>query len=303
MAQWLSNKIFAASILVCFFTNAFSQSPVEIAPDYKDYKSQDQFNKFHKRAKAVAIWQINRLKEGALVVRLKTNKKTIDALNASGKTEFAKQKTIETYIANRHLVRAYQKYFTFCKVYFIYSNNSDSLLKGVKQGIFLDTNLLVDNSIIMKENFYLLADRDYAYNSSIGFVREDSAAMVKETGTPVREMGVIVKNKYGHQLKRPFPFMVKDKTFADYGVEGKALSIMDGRAYLWAANTDEEGQKLLSETKSGEKPFQFTLKKHLMYLKISAYIEEFNESLFQFYESCPKSDSSTLSPLVKPYLY
>jgi len=300
----LLNKRIAIVISFCFFEAfAFAQSTVEIVPEYKDYKDKEQFEKFHKRAKNVAAWQINELKEGALVIRLKTNKKIIDALTANGNSEMAKRKTIETYLYNKNVMKAYYNSFNFCKVYFIYSHSSDSLLKGMRQGIFLDTNLLPDATIAMKEKFYLIAERDYAYNSSIGFVPEDSATLVNERGTPVREMGVVVKNKYGHQLKYPFPFKVKDRTVVDYGVPGKAISIMEGRVHVWVPEADEDGQKQLNARTDGGTPFYFELKKGYTYKNINIYVEEFNENLYDFYRRSPKTEKARINPKIQPYLY
>ena len=85
-------------------------------------------------------------------------------------------------------------------------------MKGARSGIFLDTNLVVDPKIELKENFYLLAERDDVYNSSIGFVREDTARFIKETGNASKDAAIVIKNKYGHQLKDPFPFFVINKS-------------------------------------------------------------------------------------------
>lgn len=172
-----------------------------------DYKDNDQFNNYQKRRKAVAAWQINQLKTGALVVKLKTNRLVIDALKKNGNALLAEKKRLETAAININVMRSYLYAYRFSKVYFIEASSVDTLLKGARTGIFLDTTLVENPEIRMTENFYLLAESDRIYNSTIGFVPEDSARFVKETGTATEKLyQVVLKNKYGHQLKPPFPF-------------------------------------------------------------------------------------------------
>src|SRR4051812_2976460 len=70
----------------------------------KDYKDPLQFEKFTKRRKVIAAWQISQLKEGALVVRLKTNQMLVNALIKQGNIQLAKQKRVEMLAINRNIV-------------------------------------------------------------------------------------------------------------------------------------------------------------------------------------------------------
>jgi hypothetical protein len=308
MAQLLNKKLVMCILFALPVLSGLAQDndASSVKPDYKDYKDPAQFYKFHKRSKIVSAWQINELKNGALVVRLRTNKKLIDALRAEGKEEMASEKEAEQFIINKNTVIAYVRNFSFCKLYFTYSNNSDTLLKGARTGIFLDTNLVVDPTIKMTENFYLLAERDYAFNSSIGFVREDSAGLVKETGNPVREMGVVIKNKYGHQLKGPFPYYVKDKTFANYTVPYYIVpTLINGKpAYDWVP-ADGAGAKesLAAKYPNAARPIRVEVKKQYSYRAIAIVIDLLNENLSNYYQSSPKPEADKMSPFIKPYLY
>ncbi|MBL7931391.1 MAG: hypothetical protein JNL60_05800, partial [Bacteroidia bacterium] len=207
MAHRLNKQIFLLLLCACALAS-FSQTVESVTekPGEKDYKDPEQFDKFYKRRKMISAWQINKLKEGALVIRLKTNKLLIDALQKEGKDELAEQKRMEALGINKNISRAFRKNYTFSKIYFIYSSSSDTLLKGARSNIFLDSNLVVDPNLTMNESFYLICEGDYVYNSSIGFVPEDSARFQTERGNPTVEAPIVVKNKYGHQLKRPFPF-------------------------------------------------------------------------------------------------
>lgn len=184
-----------------------------------DYLNKEQFEKFRTKRWLVANWQINQLADsGALVVRLKSNKKAIDILKKENRLNAAKQIEIQTYNENKMMVRSFYKHYNFSKLYFIYDYSSDSLLKGYRQGFFLDSNLQRNRNIQMKEKFYLLAERDYVVQSSIGFVTEADAKKITETGAPIKQVAIIIKNKYGHQLKDPFPYYVKGTNLSKYDI-------------------------------------------------------------------------------------
>ena len=283
-------------------------------PVYKDYKDPDQFEKFRKRRITVAAWQINMLKdEGAIVVKLKTNNILIDQLIKQGNHQLAIEKQLEQFAINRNTMFAYLENFTFCKIYFMYSTSSDSLLNGARQGIFLDTNLTVDPTIVMKEKFYIIAERDIAYSSSIGFVIEDSARYVKESGNPIRLMAIVLKNKYGHQLKAPFPYAIKEANFtaANYifpiqytpspsGATSIAYTI--NRTFLQDLKTKPE-QKVIKRNESGRITTSVKLKKELTYEKLSNAVTQLNEDLKHLYQAYPKPDVTRIKSEVKLFLY
>ena len=303
MAPALNKKLFLGFIFSLLSINFYSQTD-EITPVYNDYKDPDQFYKFHKRSKVIAAWQINKLKEGALIIRLKTNKKVIDALLAQGNTELAKEKAAETYMINKNIMMAYTNNFTFCKLYFMFSSSSDSLLKGLRSGIFVDTNLVVNPFIELKESYYLIAERDYAYNSSIGFVKEDSAKWVKEGGNPVREMGVVIKNSYGHQLKNPFPYYIKDKTFVDYGLPFYVLPDTNGLTFVWSPADDLTTRKILKASYPERKEELIVkVRKQFTYKNMSLIAQQLDRNLTSYYNSTSKPEANKIGPDIKPYLY
>lgn len=277
----------------------------------KDYKDPKQFENFRKKKNLIATWQINQLKEGAIVVRLKTNKKLIDALKAQGNNELALEKEKEQYALNVNTYHAYRDYLKFTKVYFMNSQYTDSLLNGQRSGFFLDSTLQPDPSIILNEKFYLIAERDYGYNSSIGFVKEDSAKKVIETGNPVREMAVMLKNKYGHQLKGPFPYCIKEKNFSGglyimpisvntNSAGGVSFNYMVDVTYLADLKAKDKGEKPLKKTFGNS---TVKLKKQDTYEKISEAVDQMNDELNRFYRNSPKPDTSKLNADILPYLY
>jgi hypothetical protein len=310
MAQWLNKKVVFLLLFICGYGSHFSQ--MENRTNEKEYKDPQQFEKFQKRRIVVGAWQINQLKEGALVVRLKTNKMLIDELTKKGKTEEALQVRLEQFAINKNTMFAYRDNLKFCKVYFIYSNSSDSLLNGIKSGIFLDTNLVVDPTITMTEKFYLIAERDYGYNSSIGFVREDSAMSVSEQGNAVKQMAIVVKNKYGHQLKSPFPYFVKEKNFMDVPYDfpvrvdpvaggGTQITFAIDRTFLQDQKDPQKNPSARAKTLKGSQTVK--VKKHFTYEKIAMAVDELNAGLNEFYRTYPKPDVTRIDQRIIPFLY
>lgn len=240
-----------------------------------DYKDNSQFKNFYKRRFAISKWQINQLKSGALVVRLHNNRTLIESLKKMGKADLATQKEYEMLAVNKNIMLAFKKQYTFSALYFFYASASDSLLNGIRKGIFLDTNLRIDPTIEMKESFYLLAEKDDVYNSSIGYVKEDTARKVKETGNESKEAAIVIKNKYGHQLKDPFPFYVISKST----VNGTPVVYIPVGSAMVPVNVEKRQR----------------LERH------QAYITNLNKYLQHFYAD--NKDYQVTDDDVKPFLY
>lgn len=284
-------------------------------PGNKDYKDKEQFEKFFKKRKIVGSWQINELKKGALIIKLKTNQNLIDQLNKKGKKDLAEAKRLETFVTNKAIMTAFLDKFTFCKVYFIFSNYSDSLSKGMRRGIFVDTNLAIDPNLELKEKFYMIGERDRVYNSSIGFVPEDSAKLVKETGNPSGyDVLAVIKNKYGHQLKKPFPYV------CGYGLKNSgALSSTFVKAvpvYYYLSETYQykvliDKTQLIDYKNNEKKQFKkapagaltYMLKKEFAFEVLSQGIERFNDELNAYYQASPPISNDRMPEEMKKFLY
>jgi hypothetical protein len=281
----------------------------------KEYKNKDQFEKFQKKRKFIGAWQINKLKKGALVIKLRTNKNLIDQLDKAGQKELAEKKRIETAVINKTTMLAFMDKYKFSKLYFIYSNSGDSLLNGVRKGIFLDTNLRIDPLIEMPENFYLIAERDRVYNSSIGFVPEDSARKVKEAGNSSGyDILAVVKNKYGHQLKKPFPYecgygLKNSGTTNNTFIKAVPVYYFLNESYRYSITIDKTQ---IAEFKAGTKKefkkappgaLAIMLSKELCYEVISLSIDKFNSELEAYYQGSPAPQDDKTPAEVKPFLY
>jgi hypothetical protein len=297
----LLNKVSLLFIAAFAFSDFSVAQEVTGEPERnsKDYKDPEQHERFNKRRNIVGAWQINELKNGALVVRLKTNHLAIEELRKAGNTKLADEKEIETFAINKNTMFAFLDNFRFCKVYFMPAQYSDSLLAGKRSGIFLDTNLNINPAITLKEKFYLLAERDYAYNSSIGFVPEDSARKVFEGGNPVKQMAVVIKNKYGHQLKGPFPYFVKEKTFADAAYYTYPVSVRPtGGPLMITYQIDrsrvDDFEKGTEKKRMPIAPGSLTVKipKQFTYDKLSEAVQELNNDLETYHRKSPSPQNA-----------
>jgi hypothetical protein len=278
-----------------------------------DYKNKKQFEHFQKRRKIVSQWQIHQLKEGALVVKLKTNIALINELKKAGQNELAESKRLEAFFINQNIREAFQDNFTFCKLYFIYSSASDSLLNGYRKGIFLGPDMAVDSTLEMKEQFYLIAEKDFVYNSSIGFVDEDTARYVRERGNASGEMAeAVLKNKYGHQLKKPFPYIcgygnrvytfdlafVKTVPQFYFEEENKINYTIDKTQLMDVKNHPNREFK---KAPAGAKVF--SLEKNNAYEVVASKVSRLNEELFNFYKGSPKPELDKIENDILPFLY
>src|SRR5690606_7913607 len=106
------------------------------------------------------------------------------------------------------------------------------------------------------------------------FVPEDSAKFVTEHGNPTLEMAVVLKNKYGHQLKKPFPYRVQRYSsvvdWVSVAVSGNDINTLEYAVdkTLLADMKNNNGKSKIDLDKSGKlKPVK--IKKELTYERIS----------------------------------
>jgi len=96
------------------------------------------------------------LKNGAILIRLKMNTKTIEYLKKNNAT------LAEKYINNRkqeqdEIVKAFS-YFTYCKVYYFYDYDTKQIVNRNFQGYLMDSNLNKVEAIPYLKNNYLISE-------------------------------------------------------------------------------------------------------------------------------------------------
>ncbi|MFK7756912.1 MAG: hypothetical protein AB8B53_08290 [Flavobacteriales bacterium] len=138
--------------------------------------------------------QILRLKNGVILVRLSTKEATINALNERGLTNKAKEVERYTKLNNLAWIQAFRGEFTFCPVYFFYSNESKKIRTNeLDQVEFLDDALNPTN---------------YKPEKGVDYLIGDITNIDPEYSNATFE-ALIIKDAGFNQLKRPFPYYVR----------------------------------------------------------------------------------------------
>jgi|AntAceMinimDraft_9_1070365.scaffolds.fasta_scaffold35540_2 hypothetical protein len=168
--------------------------------------------------------QIKQLKNGTLLIRLKTFEKSIEALRKSGKKISAEKFKRQQKFKNIKLISAFKKHFNFSKFVFFYSNNSKDVLNKNYKNIFLNDSLIIDNSIkidtansIFIADFTTVEQDTTKYFSSYRFDRNDNGAYKKNKnyygGPNLGLYALIIKDENSFQLSKPFPYYIRASHF------------------------------------------------------------------------------------------
>lgn len=170
-----------------------------------------------KLAREIAQQHIKSLKNGALLVRLKTRDKSLEAYRAAGAEELAKRIEQEQFEENLRTFNVFTEFFDFCPVYFFYANQTKQVLSGETKGNLLNEYLQPDSTIqLLTDTFYIaeidvlyetLPDEDEEFDETL---QDENIHKAKNRHAETTLQNVIViKDRNLVQLKRPFPFYVR----------------------------------------------------------------------------------------------
>jgi len=170
--------------------------------------AQDSIPKRVSSNRYYAAQEIKALKHGALIVRLKTNDKSVDAYRKAGQNAIA-DKIVEDRVAlNLKIMDAFKYNFSFCKVYFIYAKNTDALLKH-EPNIFLNSNLLPDSTIKLKEDYFLIAEYgSFTENERVDEFHYSGVYTTQPSSSTAGSNALVIMDTTLTQLQEPFPFVV-----------------------------------------------------------------------------------------------
>ncbi len=179
--------------------------------------------------------QINQLKDGVLLVRLKTKQPSIAALRKRGNVAKANQLERKQAEYNRSIVAAFRFYFDFCPTYFFYSDQSVSVAeKQLDKVVFLDDYLQPDSAIKLTTKNFLTAEfgnieQDTAKSSADQSYEVNSNWSVETAnnyngGANLGFGALVIKSNQFVQLARPFPYYVR--TFATLPIKRKAHKVV-----------------------------------------------------------------------------
>ena len=159
---------------------------------------------------------INELKNGVLLVQLKTKHKSIEALKKRGFIQRAEKIRKEQEEDNRNIIKGFNEYYDFSPVYFFYSNDKKKVENhqfDSVQFITLDSNTLMnlpDTSSIYRKldtaNYYIaeFGTNNYS-NSTLRYLPNFD----DQYDRGLEFEALLIKNKDYLQLSHPFPYYVK----------------------------------------------------------------------------------------------
>ncbi len=128
-----------------------NSSSIQFGLKYRFHGKKEKEISYRLYRKEMAKTDISRLKEGALLVRLKTSETKINALRKAGRENKALKAEAWQRTQNEKIVKAFTEQYTFSPVYFFYSNFSNQVREGDFAGIFLNEKLEIDSTIELKE--------------------------------------------------------------------------------------------------------------------------------------------------------
>ncbi len=176
--------------------------------------------RFRKRMRFITNDQINQLKDGALLVRLQSKKKSITALRKIGKDHLADKIETKQRNYNVKIVSAFKTNFNFCPTYFFFSDFSQNIRdRQFDKVIFLSDSLFADSTTKFNQSNFLIAEfgtieQDTAKYFSHNSYEPAGSWSLKPTsnyyGGPRMGYGaLIIKSNQLIQLRRPFPYYVR----------------------------------------------------------------------------------------------
>jgi hypothetical protein len=155
--------------------------------------------------KEYAEYSIQQLKEGSLLVRLNFKSKAIDLLEQAGNKTGAEQMRSTQLEENKAIMNAFKTYFTFCPVYFFSIDSTAALLRGSRQGYFLNQDLKVDPSISVKTPFVMVAEFGVLETA---LPADKTQPEQEESRRGLMADALLVRDSQLKMLEKPFPYYV-----------------------------------------------------------------------------------------------
>ena len=148
--------------------------------------------------------QIKELKNGVLLVRLRTQENAIKSLEKAKNQAGADKIRMQQAHANKRLINAFQSNFTFCPVYFFYSWDTEKVMNGNISGILLDHNLNYDPNLILPDKPFYIAEL-----TNVEQERPDPNDLTSSNNSEASFPALVIRDSTFNQLADPFPYFVK----------------------------------------------------------------------------------------------
>ncbi|HSI91228.1 MAG TPA: hypothetical protein VK927_08935 [Adhaeribacter sp.] len=154
-----------------------------------------------------AATQIKDLKDGVLLVRLRTSENAIQKLTEAGNEKMAATIRRQQETSNQRLMQAFRENYTFSPVYFFYSSASQEVKDGNPVGIFLNEDLQPDPAIILPDRNIFVAEI-----TDLEQYRPDPENPNASINSEISFRALVVRDSALHQLAKPFPYFIKATT-------------------------------------------------------------------------------------------
>jgi hypothetical protein len=162
--------------------------------------------------------EINTLREGILLVRLKTLDRSVEALERMGEPLRAKDTRKKIDEQNQALIDAFDKEFNFCPVYFFYSKDSKEVISGNRSGKIFNSkgdSVSLDfpySKIYFADTGPLAADTSthfYTYERVQNGNFSTKRIKRKYAGQAMGFGALVLKDERFMNLRNPLPYYVK----------------------------------------------------------------------------------------------
>jgi len=195
--------VFSSQVKICLRTKKSTMSfriifAIFILSTFSNCKSA-------KLRKDTVTDQLNNMQSGAMFIRLPTNKAKIAKLKKAGRNDSAKKESAEMAQFHTDILKTFEKHFTFCPVYYYYSDKSVEVKNGNFDGNLFDAKLNNVSSLSFsnKQKFY----------GEFGFVHQEELT-VERNGKTEKVAGIggkkafVIRTHEGLQPLRPFPYTI-----------------------------------------------------------------------------------------------
>ncbi len=190
---------------------------LQIGLTYRINKKYPRKESDRRKKRRIAENQIRELRDGALLVRLKTSKPKIEALRKLGYFQEAQEVEKEQRIENLMLMKSFNNYYDFSEVKFFYSEDSRKIRERNYAGVFLNDSLKKDRSIQLynSQNIFIaelanLEKDTTKYFSHYELVSTGDFAQVQVPryygGSDISFYAIVIKDENFYQLSKPFPY-------------------------------------------------------------------------------------------------
>ena len=176
-----------------------------------------------------------------MFIRLPTNEAKIAKLKTMGRSDLAKKESAEMAQFHSDILKSFEKNFTFCPVYYYYSDKSVEVKNGNFDGNLFDAKLNNVSALPFskKQKFY----------AEFGFVHQEELT-VEKNGQSVKVAGLggkkafVIRTHEGIQPLSPFPYTINYYYKGDGTLTKPVQKIND---QLFRAVSDLERRKLRRE--------------------------------------------------------